>query len=99
MGEDALSHSWQGLDTYAYPPPPLIHAILGKVRLEKGVKMTLIAPNTMRAVWYPDLLELLVEEPFVIPPVKDLLSQPLSGILHPHPDKLDLRAWRLSSPS
>ena len=22
IGEDALSHSWQGLDTYAYPHPP-----------------------------------------------------------------------------
>ena len=91
MGEDALAHRWEGMDAYAYPPSPLLHAVLGKIREERNLKVTLIAPFQPRAVWFPELLELLVEEPFIIPPVKDLLSQPMSGILHPNPITLGLR--------
>ena len=85
------------MDAYAFPPNPIIHAVLGKIRLEKNLKVTLVAPYSPRSVWYLELLELLIEKPFVIPPIKDLLSQPLSGILHPNPASLDLRAFRLSS--
>ena len=96
-GEDALAQSWEGMDAYAYPPTPIIHAVLGKIRMEKNLKVTLIAPYSPKAVWYPELLELLIEKPFIIPPIRDLLSQPLSGILHPNPAVLGLRAFRLSS--
>ena len=52
MGEDALAHPWKGMDAYAYPPTPLIHSILGKIRLERNVKVTLVAPHMPKAVWY-----------------------------------------------
>ena len=68
-GEDALAQSWEGMDAYAYPPAPILHAVLGKIRTEKSLKVTLIAPYAPKAVWFPELLELLVEKPFIIPPI------------------------------
>ena len=97
LGEDALAHPWEGMDAYAFPPQPLIHAVLGKIRTERNLKVTLVAPHSPKAVWFPELLELLIEKPVRLSPRRDLLFQPLSGILHPNPALLGLHAFRLSS--
>ena len=43
------------------------------------------------------LLDLLIRPPIVLPKRPDLLSQPVTKILHPDPDSLHLCAWMLSN--
>ena len=47
--------------------------------------------------WFQDLLNMLVDVPIEIPPRADLLSQPVSRVLHERPRMLHLHAWRLSN--
>ena len=99
LGEDAFQHSWNNLDVYAYPPHGLVQQVLARVRQAKNLSMTLIAPLHARAVWFPDLLELLSDHPVALPLYEDLLSQPLSDRNHRSLKGLNLHAWRLCSES
>ena len=99
LGEDAFEHSWNNLDVYAYPPHGLVQQVLARVRQAENLSMTLIAPLHARAVWFPDLLELLSDHPVALPLYDDLLSQPLSGRNHRSIKGLNLHAWRLCSES
>ena len=49
LGRDALSHEWPDLLLYAFPPIPLIWAVLSRVR-EMGDRVLLIA-NTTNVVY------------------------------------------------
>ena len=92
---DSLVQNWDSLYAYAYPPTSLIRACLNKVRTE-NVEIALIAPNQE---WFPDLLDLEIVFPIILPPVQKLLKQSFSHHFHPHPWNLNLHAWRLSRDS
>ena len=92
---DALSFSWDGLDSYAFPPFSIIHRVLLKIRASK-VRVLLIAPLWPRRPWFPLLLHLLVELPVVLPVRTDLISQDKGRVLHPRAQDLHLTAWKLS---
>ena len=98
-GTDSLLQNWENLQGYAFPPFPLIRKVLNKMRQTRGCHLTLIAPFWPQKEWFPDLLELLVEPPLLLPRRRDLLRQPHFHRFHLNPQGLQLHAWRLSSNS
>ena len=94
-GLDGLSQTWNGIHGYAYPPTPLITAVLKKVEQSEQAVVTLVAPRWPSQQWYPQLLELLIEEPRDLGEKHHLLRQGRSR--HTNPGVLRLHAWLLSS--
>ena len=92
---DALSIPWDGLLAYAFPPLALLTKVLRKIR-ESSCQVFLVAPAWPNRPWFPDLLDLLVDYPLVLPLWHNLLSQP-GGVYHPNPSMLSLHVWRLSA--
>ena len=97
LGTDALLQSWNGWQAYAFPPWSLIPAVLKKLRSSSGVLLTIIALYWPQRPWFPDLLDLVVDGPVVLPLSRDLLRQPHFHRLHLGVSGLLLHAWRLSS--
>ena len=97
LASDALVQSWGDLNCYAFPPFVLLGRVLQKIRQERVKKVILIAPNWTAQVWYPALLQLLVDNPLILPQNVDLLRNPLG---EPHPlilqGSLNLTAWKVS---
>ena len=93
---DALSMDWSNLVAYAYPPTPILSLVLGKVA-SSHCRVILIAPAWPDKSWFPDLLDLLIDFPRVLPDRRDLLKQPRSSLFHQCPSALHLHAWLLSS--
>ncbi|KAI8480797.1 hypothetical protein Bbelb_414820 [Branchiostoma belcheri] len=95
MGTDAFTLRWNEWElAYAFPPFKLIPPTLQKVR-EDRAQVILIAPVWDTAVWYPVLLEMVVEEPILLPQHEHLLIQVESGLPHPEGSKLQLAAWHV----
>ena len=95
LGVDSMSHPWNSLIGYAYPPQALLQKVLNKVKTDQSI-VYLIAPAWSSRSWFPTLLSLLTDYPRKIKPVKKLLKQPLSNIFHQSPQILNLHAWKLS---
>ena len=96
LGTDAMSHSWDGLWAYAYPPTSFIGEVLRKV-LRSRCELLLVAPAWPKQPWYPLLLSLLVDEPRSLPVKQRLLKQPGMSFFHRNPAMLRLHVWRLSN--
>ena len=96
-GTDAMMQSWDNLQAYAFPPFGLIPRVLSKLRLSRGLEVTLVAPFWPLKPWFLDLLELLVEVPFLHPMRKDLLKQPHFHHYHLNIRTLQLIGFRISS--
>ena len=60
---------------YVFPPFSLIDRILGKVLIDQPT-LILITPAWQTQSWYPQLLRLLFQNPFILPIVPDLLQGP-----------------------
>ena len=75
MGTDALLHSWDNLQVYAFPPWALVPQVLRKLRESSGVLMTLVAQCYPERPWFPDILDLAVDRPISLPLCPDLLKQ------------------------
>ena len=96
---DSLSFAWDNIIGYAYPPPRLLPLVLNHIE-SHSCQIILIAPLWPRAQWYPRLLNLLVDYPLSIPALPHLLKQPKTHqVYHPHPERLHLHAWLLSTNS
>jgi hypothetical protein len=89
VATDAFSMVWgskEGL--YAFPPFNQIGRILSKTRRE-ATHLVLITPFWVGATWWPDLQDLALEDPTLIPGLLvDLNNKPTRL-------KWDLLAWRL----
>ena len=94
-GVDAMSMSWDGTDSYAYPPTALVPQVLRKF-LSPTCNMILVAPYWPSMSWFPILLYLSGVPPLKLPNRKNILKQPHNGIFHHNPDLLNLHAWSLS---
>ena len=79
---DALSISWENLDVYAFPPVALLNQVVSKVMDQGCRRMVLIAPDWPNMAWFWDLVTLSVQIPFQLPLLKDLVTQPVNGLLH-----------------
>jgi hypothetical protein len=96
---DAFSISWKGFLTYAFPPIPLIHRVVRKIK-EEGGDVILVAPFWPSQLWFSPMTELLVDHPITLPELQDLLTLPLEGNAVIEGTKfLRLTAWRLSGDS
>ena len=93
-GTDVFLQSWDELQAYAFPPWSIIPRVLAKLRASRGTFLTLVAPYWPQRPWFPELLDLAVAPPVVLPGRPDLLFQPLSGLRHPDL-RLQLHAWKL----
>lgn len=96
LAVDALSMEWNNLFAYAFPPLSLIPKVLQHM-LKFQCEIILIAPHWPRQMWYPQLLQLLVDFPRKLPIKKDLLVQGKKKIEHPSPSIFNLTAWKLST--
>jgi len=92
---DALTLPWEGLFAYAFLPIALITRVIQKIQESKCL-VVLIAPWWPRQSWFPELLELLVDHPLILPSRRNLLTQPHIRMPHSNPDILKLAAWKLS---
>ena len=57
---------WALIRGYANPPWNIIGRVLAQVRQQQA-ELVLVAPVWKAQVWYPVLLEMLVDIPFLIP--------------------------------
>jgi len=92
---DALSLDYEGLDAYAFPPHQILGKVLQRFQAASNCSLILVAPLWPKQPWYPLLTQLMSEEPVPLPPLRDLLRQPLTGSLHSDPEVLQLHAWKL----
>ena len=95
VGTDAFLQDWTGMWAYAFPPTALIRNTLNKAR-EEGTELIMIAPLWPAQEWFPDLMDLLIDDPISLPPIRTLLKQPHFHMFHKEPEKMRLHAWRLS---
>ena len=98
-GTDAFLQSWDGLQAYAFPPWSIIPRVLAKLRMSRGTELTLVSPYWPQRPWFPDLLQLSLAPPVVLPDRPDLLFQHRSRLRYQGLHKLRLHAWRLSGVS
>lgn len=92
---DAFTLDWHSYFFYAFPPFSLISKCLRKVEHDKA-RGIMIVPKWPTQPWFGRLLNLLVEEPLILPRVKNLVTQPSSGDPHELNKSLVLMSCRLS---
>ena len=92
----AFQADWSRGLLYMYPPIPLLHLALHKIRREEADVIMVIAilPWWPRRGWFPLVLSLLVDLPVLLPVRPDVISSP-QGLTHPGLNTLRLAAWRL----
>ena len=98
---DALSLDWSNMGlAYAFPPGPVIPAVLEKVISSSCTKIILIAPNQPLRPWFPDLVQMAEQGPWALPLDKWPLRQQVPGIkgwvLQENPRLWSLAAWLVS---
>ena len=72
---DDFQMCWTHKKRYVFPPFSLIDRILRKVLIDQPT-LILITPAWQTQSWYPQLLRLLFQNPFILPIVPDLLQGP-----------------------
>ncbi|XP_037832808.1 uncharacterized protein LOC108247140 [Kryptolebias marmoratus] len=95
LGTDALSLPWPHATLYAFPPLPLLPALLSRVRLSRA-RVLLVAPCWPQRPWMAEIYEMLDGQPWRLPIRADLLSQAQGKIWHPRPEALSLHVWPLN---
>ena len=91
---DAFTITWD-MFAYAFPPFCLIQRVLAKLEEDQG-DMILIAPVWTTAAWFPQVLQLLVAEPVLLPRGRGVLKLMHSEMLHPLHKTLQLMAVSIS---
>ncbi len=84
---DAFQADWSRGPFYMYPPIPLLHLALHKIRREEA-DVIAILPWWPRRDWFPLVLSLLVDLPVLLPVQPDVISSPQCL---PHPGLNTLR--------
>lgn len=93
---DAFTVNWSVWDNvYAFPPFSLIQKTLCKLEADQAEGMFII-PHWPTAVWFPQMLNLLIQQPVRLPQGKTTLQLPHSEAAHPLHHKLQLLAVQLS---
>ena len=92
---DAFSIDWSKFHFYAFPPFSLIPRCIQKITQDKA-KGILIIPLWPTQTWFPLVLQLLYDQPWILRPSLDLLHHPNHKELHPLNKKLHLMVCPLS---
>ena len=93
---DTLTVKWQKIQGYVFPPFCLIGRCLAKIRQEQAT-LVLVTPMWQTQPWYVELLQMLKEEPILIPYMEGILTSP-RGEQHPllQASRMNLAAWKVS---
>lgn len=97
MAINAFHLDWgQTRLAYCFPPFCLIPYILQKID-EEEAEVVLIAPFWPTQLWFPKLIDLLIEHPILLQTKRNLLVNPIAREMeHPMWRKVRLGVWRLS---
>ena len=90
---DAFTLDWSQLRGYAFPPFALIGRCLKQVLRQSVSQLAIVAPVWETQPWYPLLLEMLIDNPILLPSFPGLLKR--ENDLHPLVH-LPLAAWLVS---
>ena len=96
MAVNAFSLCWGSIDGFISPPFSVILRCLEKVRRDSA-NVVLVCPAWTTQPWFPVLLEMACDTPYLLPQLPDILVSPMK---EPHPliqaNAINLVAWRLS---
>jgi hypothetical protein len=99
LAVDAFRQDWKEINGYANPPFGLIGRVLRKVRIESA-RLSLVAPIWTTASWFPDLVSMLTDRPWILPNVHDVFLPGLLGNQKPVANpKWRVAVWRVSGVS
>ena len=93
---DAFTLNWKNFKFYAFPPFSVIDKVCQKVMKDEAEGI-LVVPNWTGQNWYPSLLKLCVQPPWIIKPGKKVLmlhNKP--DMVHPLHQKLHLLVCHVS---
>ena len=93
---DAFTMDWSIAVGYANPPWNLIGRVLSQARQQEAT-LVLVAPVWRAQPWYPNLLEILIDKPLLLPRVPRLI-QPTHPVNNPD-IRPQLAAWHISGQS
>ena len=91
---DAFKQLWKG-NNYANPPWAIIPRVLSQVR-RQCTSLVLIAPVWKPQVWYPVLLALLVDYPYLLPARESTILQMHTTPLPIKGHEVQLAVWPIS---
>ena len=86
VARDALLHQWDRV-TYLFPPVPLLLKVLQQIQ-EQKIRAILLCPQWPTAMWWPLLVEMLVEPPLPLPHYRQALHMVGEGQALPYLDPL-----------
>ncbi|KAK3099363.1 hypothetical protein FSP39_003273 [Pinctada imbricata] len=92
---NAFSISWHNFYAYLNPPFSILGRCLQKIRQDEG-NCLLIAPVWTTQVWFPVVMDLLIDYPLILPTIDNLLVQPDCEMQHPLKKSIVLMACRVS---
>lgn len=92
---NAFSADWSKTFSYMFPPFSLVTACLRKIRQDQA-SCIFVCPLWTTQIWWPILMDLLVDFPRILPKRNDLLIMPGTNKVHPLFKKLKLIACSLS---
>ena len=82
QGTDAFQQDWSNQVLHAFPPFRLLNRVLNKVRQDQVSNMILVSPTWHTQPWYPELLEMSMGNPILLPHTP-LLLENSAGETHP----------------
>ena len=83
---DTFSFAWTRMFAYLFPPFCLIARCRKKLEID-GVLGLIVVHLWPTQAWWPQLLNLLIATPVILPQHKDLLTLPHNGMEHPPKDQ------------
>ena len=92
---DAFTISWSNMFSFVFAPFSLETVCLRKIRQDQA-DCIFVCPMWTSQIWWPILMDLLIDNPRILPKRKDLLQMVGSKITHPLISKMTLIACRLS---
>lgn len=79
---DAFSFLWTEIFYYAFPPFSLLGRMVQKIRRDQSM-CVVIAPIWSTQSWYTDLLQILIDNPIILPTRRTLLTIKSTNKVHP----------------
>ena len=86
VARDALLHPWDRV-TYLFPPVPLLLKVIMRIR-QQQIRAVLVCPQWPTSLWWPLVLEMLVEPLLPLPHYKSVLTVVEGGPIQPYLDPL-----------
>ena len=86
VAQDAMLHPWDEM-SYLFPPVPLMVKVLRLVR-EQKISALLVCPKWPSALWWPTVVEMMVQPPLPLPHYKKILRTVDGSQLQPYLEPL-----------